>query len=225
MNEREVRTALSIISDMPRAQQYELAWKAVAEKDLAIRANGKCWLTYRAVEGELTFDEWTKHIETVPTPDLALHPRWFVSLSTGIVYLKTLNQPMQEAMPTIEKIIAFDPDECPGMLLNYMRVAAILANHLFIEGKKKHCMEVVHNSIATWQRVVSSIDLLKNPSWVADNGFDMAPLHCLLRIASRLKMTSNSIDAVEWMDHLIKGQKRLPWWRCIEKLSREKTIW
>lgn len=223
MDEREVRTALSIISDMPRAQQYELAWKCLLEKNGNIKANAKCWLTYRAIDGGITFEDWQKHVEQSPVPNLCNHPRWFVSLNTGTSYVKILNG--QDAVPIIEEIRAFDITPCPGMLLNYMRVSAILANHLFIEQLPINCIEVVHTSIVTWQRVVSTIDLMKTPSWVADNGFDMAPLHCLLRIASRLKMTAFPIDNEEWIDHLLKSQKHLPWWQCIEKLSREKTIW
>lgn len=225
MDEREVRTALSIISEMPRPKQFEVAWRAVAERDLSIRANGKCWLTYRALDGSLSFAEWTKHVETVPTPDLRMHHRWFVSLSTGIVYLKIMNQSFQHAMPAIKDVLSFDVFDCPGMLLNYSRVAVILANYLFIEGLHADAIGTVRDAIATWQRAVSQIDLMKTPSWVADGGFDMAPLHCLLRIASRLKMTESSIDTVEWMDHLLRSQKKLPWWQCVEKLSREKTIW
>lgn len=225
MDEREVRTALSIISDMPRPQQFDLAWKCLTEANNGIRANAKCWLTYRAIEGTVLFEDWLRHVETVPIPDLRQHPRWFVSLQTGIIYLTTLQRSIREVYTVINEVLMFDLINCPGMLLNHMRVAAIMANHQFIEGSHGSCVATVRDAIATWQRTVSDMDLMKTPSWVADNGFDMAPLHCLLRIASRLEMTAVPIANEHWIDHLLKNQKQLPWWKCIEKLSRGKTIW
>ena len=111
------------------------------EEGASDRHNAKCFLTHRAIDGEITISDWFKHVHpNVPTyPNTPLGARWRVSQKTAEMYLHILHGATCDALKAaaaVEDAIAEKAAELwPPCVLNWTRVKVLLAYMEHLKGE------------------------------------------------------------------------------------------
>ena len=206
-------------SPLPQAEKFKLAWDGLNSRDHNVRANCMTWLTYRAIEREIPFTEWQSKVQYVPLDESRISKRWIVSLKTAACYVKILNGEIDEAHFDMWFLHKFDYSGLPFCILNFLRVSSILARSLVAEPDE--CKRVIARTLEHWKATVAGVDLLKEPSWVADGGFNGCALHHLLRTAEMVGMTSFRPDQSVWVDEFTEVEKFAPWMRCLTAVTKK----
>lgn len=109
--------------------QFALAWQALgaASAPLADRLNARCWLTYRAIDGLVTFEDWQKHVmalELIGEIPANFLVRWRISQKTAECYLHILQGDFAKAMRVREAVAELFIKQgwhWPESILNYLR--------------------------------------------------------------------------------------------------------
>lgn len=207
---------------------YKLAWNALVNNPSDFgpeqRAHAKCWLTYRAVDGEITLADWLlkinpQNIAAITDPKCSL--RWQISQATAEAYLLILTrQPWHQAA---EK--AWLPMASGGLLIwpggatNAMRVCALLAYAALLASDSKASQAIAMTGIEAWRSMWATFNIHSNPNRFAELGQDAAPLWALTRLAKP------EMGGEDWADALV-GQAAGPWGRCMAELSKHKErLW
>lgn len=205
-------------SPFPQAEKFKLAWDGLDSRDHNVRANCMTWLTYRAIEREIPFTEWQSKVQYVLLDESRISKRWIVSLKTAACYVKILNGEMDEAFFEMWFLHKFDYTGLPNCVLNFLRVSSILARYMVDEPEK--CKAVIVRTLEKWKAIVADVDLLADPSWVADGGFNGCAIHHLLRTAEMIGMASFRPDQSAWVDGFTELEKFAPWMRCLTAVTK-----
>ena len=150
------------LGNAPRAVQYEQAWadlnnRAAHPND---RAHSKCFLTYRAVDGEVSMADWQRVVEPVCTGEIK-EPyaawRWKASQACAEFYLQILRggipTPLVEPLPPLEVLTHY-----PGYTINWLRCANLVAYDKLLRGDKAGCITFIQATIDTYMQTRAQAD-------------------------------------------------------------------
>ena len=211
-----------------RRDQYSLAWDALVNKpedyNPQQRAHAKCWLTYRAVDGEVSLTDWLMKVEPEEVPKISdgkTALRWKLSQWTAETYLFILTH--QEWVKTAQAIVAYMHagalDEYPGTCTNCMRITAMLAYHEFLEGNPS-APDLAEAGMNAWKNSWASFNIRENPLRFAELPADAAPLHVMMSIYRQ------DMAARPWADKLIHDSAASVWGKCIAEISKKtRRLW
>ena len=208
-------------SNYARAMQFKIAWKVLEEDCFSNneKANAKCWLTYRAIDGDITYDDWKKHIQGQSSIQEASSPiecRWKSSQITAEVYLHLLNGQKEE---TAQAIIDLDrltqcqgADLWPPSVLNWLRAKVIYVYGRFLDDLPYQ--EEANATINQWRRLAHSYDFCKWNLRVDEMLNDIRALNILTTILIPAR-------GVPWLEpQKMVGTKEL-FHRCLLKLGED----
>lgn len=202
-------------SKAPRTAQYKKAWADLSSSNRNEKAHAKCWLTYRAVDGEINLDDWSQHIAIHDLPGIGT--RWRVSQATAEFFLWVLNgchEKMEEAARIVENAPIMD---WPDGLAHYCRVKSILALMQLIGGKHDECRATIESSVDYWQTHMGAFDYKTHANRFLELRYDVHAVNFMIWIGLELNFIKPNDALKGWITASLKTQKQTPWWRCIEK--------
>lgn len=217
-------------SKTPRAEQYKIAWDLLLhlpEADQWHRSQAKCWLTYRAFDGQITLEDWQKHIKHVkPTPTSWMKTRWDVSQATAEAYLWLHRgddeQRVSLGIKAAERVLAMESrlSQYPPTILNWLRIVAILAVRKWVMGEDEGAKDLINRGVKRWRDVISSFHWRNHPTRFPEMLGDAWALSALMMLAQRLKITQHMIDR-PWINPevVIKHNRTEPWIICMRRLQ------
>lgn len=215
-------------AEFSRETKYKVAWDAIndSKENQLRKTHAKCWLTYRAVDGAITFEDWSSKIENVVVlrdiQDKKVRLRWITSQNAAEMYLLCLNG--KQWQQNAENIFHWDKDLIllPNLLANYLRASSLLAYSYMLDKDFEMAAAVSKKAIESWQKTMSGALLEDEPSRFFELRNDYAPLHALTVILYRCKAIKKAPGPESFVDELTR---KTPWWKCMEKIGRDVTIW
>lgn len=208
---------------IPPAQEahdkYSLAWKLLFDQlpnvsDLE-KARAKCWLTYRAFDGEVLFQDWLNLVDSVQlqwSPFVAQRDRarWEVSYSAAKAFTLLMHNHQKEWRTFAEQAVAQCVDgalqDWPPVLLTAQRMMALLAYDDWLIGNGKAASD---RCLHAWQITQRSVAQLDWSLWPWHTQHEVWPLHVLACVG----MYSGACKPVE------KG----PWGGFLKLTRKGKT--
>ncbi len=222
---------LAVNSKATKQEQYKKAWNDLLNPSATSSsvAQAKCWLTYRAIDGEISKADWVEKILPIGTNDTSL--RWGVSQSTADAYAHLLVAIDKEAFlssvrAVLELVKSRRLQEWPGASLNFLRCSAMAAYFLLLESHLDEAMVIIRNAHIEWAAMWSTLDTFDHPFRFEEARLDCSVLISMQAIAHHMGEIGPEHEFnPNWAKSLVESEKNLPWMRCLEKLSRAKTIW
>jgi hypothetical protein len=206
-------------SKMPQLEKYRLAWAALRGTCCNKAAHAKCWLTYRAYDGEVTFDDWKKHVETVSIQlsESNYRVRWNTSINTATFYLATIQGDKERAEQAAQQVLSANLDEYPGALLSWCRVNAILAQDALQRGDDNECRTIIKMTFTVWQRVMGQFNPAHYPVRFVEAIEDMRVLHTLMTMAQKVGVIHEKVLDQDWLKPHEKDiqRNRIAWLKCL----------
>jgi hypothetical protein len=210
-------------SEISHLEKYRFAWKALQGSSHDDAANAKCWLTYRAFDGEITLKDWKKHIEPVEIQlsNSDYRVRWEVSIHTAIFYLATLHGDKERAEQAAQKVISAPLDQWPGSLLSWCRVMAIRAFEAILAGDHSACAEIITKTFSTWQSVMGNFDPIVHPVRFIEALDDMRVLHMITLMSQKVGILPDGLLDQKWLNVHKKAIEECgqPWIKCLQKIA------
>lgn len=205
----------SLLSPGSRAHRntkYDFAWVGLLNNS----HQAKCWLTYRAIDGEITIADWKSNVQTVENEyqHTPIGIRWRVSQLTAEVYLMILNGDLNEArlrIAAINDIVYADGSNLwPPCVLNWVRCAVLNQYACFLDGVdiSESSLGIVDN----WRNMAHKYDWNQWPLRVDEMLHDICALNILAAISHKRE------DAPWLTPKNLVGNKEI-FHRCLLKLG------
>lgn len=223
-------------SEMPRRDQYNIAWGAlhtdVSSYSASERAHAKCWLTYRTIDGAVTYDSWQKNVASVVIPltgQPKIDSRWQASQAAAEVFLKiqegdAWQDEAQSFLNTAQTTLLLV--ENPGSCLNLVRVGSLLAYQRMLDGDEDAAALIIADCFRLWGETWSKIDPMENPYRYVEMRHDSGALYAMSRIMHQMGRVKVYFFKPEWAERLFKEQEKTPWWKCMLVLGRQRrSMW
>lgn len=205
-------------SRAPKTQQYDKAWADLVAADQFDRAHAKCWLTYRAVDGEITLDDWLKHVAMCNITGTGT--RWRVSQSTAEFFLWTLHGNKENADEAAQVVFDADLLQWPDGLSHYCRLKSIIALQSYVSGNVDCCCDIIRNTIAFWKQIMCGFDFTKNANRFLEIRHDLHAINLMIWIGGHVGVLKTNTALNQWIPTSLTTQRDTPWWRCVEKVMR-----
>lgn len=200
-------------SKVPLSDKFKMAWEKLrADAPIEERAHAFCWLTYRAFESKVSMEDWKIHVK--PNRPTTLSPRWESSMDAAHGFLLANFGELDGAMHFLSD--AINKSSCATSI----KASVTCAHIAWLKGEDVE--KWARSTLNLWKKIVAEVDLFKKPSWVTDSGYDLAPIHCLMRLASNIGLTDVKIVKAYWSDHLIKDDLNRPWLHCCNAMLARK---
>lgn len=197
----------------PKTAQYDKAWHDLGHAEPHEAAHAKCWLTYRAVEGEITPADWEKHVHQTPVGPQGsdgLTVRWAVAQAAAEFYYFIGQGDEQAAKSRANLIAVADLNLWPDAITSFCRVQAIMAWSEIIAGRNIEAEAIIKSALARWQSVMGTMDMLATPDRIAELGNDLDALNCLLLAAQHIKILTTTSPLKNWIAVNLQKSKH-PW--------------
>jgi hypothetical protein len=195
------------------------------------RCRAKCWLTYRAAEGMVTFADWVDKVNPL-LHDIAFlnlsvekAQRWTASQSSAEVYLEILQKPGLAVLEAgrIAEVVAHKIaekclDYCPTVQ-NYLRLTAIAAYAKLLTGEDGEAVQMVEDAIITWRSVMRFFDNRKHIFRWIESRDDMFVLMALSYIRERAEKGKVRVASFMSPLELRRQQETQHWMKCLLRLE------
>lgn len=199
--------------------KWRTAWSLFdedLETPIEYQCHAQCWLTYRAIDGHVSREEyehriWQKHQITLRHPD---GPRWITSQAASDFYLWTLWDRPERAERAAETLMEHWR-KYPPAVLSMLRVMTTLAYKAHLDDNSSVAKAMIQEAIGCWQQVMGQIDWMKYPLRFLDGKGDMMALHALSCLAGRTGMSPKWIT--EHDGFLFTSNE--PWVMCIRHIG------
>jgi hypothetical protein len=224
--------ALNPGSKEARTEQYRIAWEALGSEAYSPsdRQHARCWLTYRAFDGEVTFADWQKHVmaATIPHANASLQARWSISQATAELYLGIM-QDETLAWTAFSRLRCLVAEgallDWPAGALCTIRASCLHVYHRYLAGESIHreVQSIMHEWAAQFQRYATPTHPLR---WC--EVMDAVPvLKALAFIAEKEGAVKISGAFGNHPAKAINHASALPWARCMYRLGagNPKALW
>lgn len=233
---KEVFHKLAPNNKSPQPEQYKLAWSLLGDISASPtdRANAKCWLTYRAVDGAITIEDWHRCVASADLPIIAKGPfyyRWKSSQDTAEVYLHLLQGNFADYTAAKRKLLEdFEEGEVlknwHQSALNLVRIKCldIYENHLNGKDAKDAAIETIEQWWNLWIVSAKNAKILTYSEM--NDGYQVVKV--LAHILQKYGIARMIKNLDESPYNLLRPDSNMPFVRCIYKLShinRKKSIW
>ena len=224
--------SLCPLSQLKKTEQYALAWGTLGDgkAKTSDRLNARVWLTYRAYDGDITMEDWRKHVMALkfgkPSDDIEF--RWCISQFTAEAYLHCKRGEWKDAEEAIKalasQICMSGTTRWPASVLNWLRTQVLqtYAKHLQGEDVKPHIGWICER----WKQAALNFNPLKWPLRVDELKHDVEAMNILLGIGRSIGEVVE-IDA-PWlgMPQLVKPRNAFE--SCLIQLGKkypERALW
>lgn len=203
------------------------------------RAIAKCWLTYRALEGHMPFEEWDAWVRVVDAPvkgdGKAL--RWQMSQTVAEAYYLFILGRHDEGVKRIGDALELwrtteIAQKWPSQITNFLRASFLNIYVDFLKGVDVE--KAIDDTINEWRKHVANHDYKKFPYRFAEAHDDRIVLAMLMFICGATGLCKMPIT--EWCNPALTlpgGPTRLggvadPFYRIVrslESLNPSKALW
>ena len=210
-----------------RIDQYDQAWSCLLNpsRNSDDRLHSKCWLTYRAIDGEIKYEDWLDKIANVSAEaSPRWKTRWLVSINTAAYFLCVLNDDQARAssfrQEMREGVTTSDLIQNPGSIQRFIMVESIESLTRFEAGRIEEATTVAERAIMNWRTVMGAFDLYEYPYRFAEMQADGPVLHHLTTMIRDCGIFDKSkMPELEWTTTLMNMYKEKPWGKCIKKIK------
>lgn len=223
-------------STAPLADKYALAWGLLLRHEdftdatEGERAHAKCWLTYRAAEGVVSYAHWAEKInpQSIDFDQLtaAEKARWTVSLLTAEIILTILHpQAEQPQWRDIAASLVMAKQylaDWPPCVLSFTRLYALIAYKAWLHADDRDAWAVpAATAWREWQGVMSSVNYAQFPWRAMEARDDVIALHVLSLIAHKAGKLSEDVPECFSVERLFSAQsaRAVPFIAALRKLS------
>ena len=210
------------------------------------KAHAKCFMTYRAVEGNYSMEAWKHEVQPVKIgeiSDATQRVRWMTSQATAEFYLGCLNGAADGLKPEIrtQKLdYPWKEAEEEGLaaswmvlhrsfIINWMRVRMVMAYAALLRGDDEECKQWVMNTLQHGFRQVSCTPFDLNPLRVMEMRDDWHAWVSLMLIGQRQGFIMPCHAPWATAEMIERDDGHLPYVRCLKKLGvnapAERRIW
>jgi len=216
--------------------QFSTAWGAlhtdIPRYSAGQRAHAKCWLTYRALDGKVTYGDWLQNVANVALPpmiDRKVEARWHTSQLAAEVFLNIQQGKAWQAQAKGYIATAQDGKllaENPGAVLNLVRVGCLLAYQQMLDGQEEEAAATANKCFQLWTSSWGEIDPLRYPFRVIEMRQDSAPLYAMARIMHKLGRIKVYFNQPDWAEKVLKEAESSHWWKSMLLLGKHRSaIW
>jgi hypothetical protein len=217
-------------------EQFNTAWGAlhtdIQKYSAGQRAHAKCWLTYRALDGKVTYGDWLQNVANVALPpmiDRKVEARWHTSQLAAEVFLNIQQGKAWQAQAKGYIATAQDGKllaENPGAVLNLVRVGCLLAYQQMMDGQEEEAAGTVNKCFQLWTSSWGGIDPLRYPFRFIEMRQDSAPLYAMARIMHKLGRIKVYFNQPDWAEKVLKEAESSHWWKSMLLLGKHRSaIW
>jgi hypothetical protein len=217
-------------------EQFNTAWGAlhtdIQKYSAGQRAHAKCWLTYRALDGKVTYGDWLQNVANVALPpmiDRKVEARWHTSQLAAEVFLNIQQGKAWQAQAKGYIATAQDGKllaENPGAVLNLVRVGCLLAYQQMMDGQEDEAAGTVNKCFQLWTSSWGGIDPLRYPFRFIEMRQDSAPLYAMARIMHKLGRIKVYFNQPDWAEKVLKEAESSHWWKSMLLLGKHRSaIW
>jgi len=219
-----------------RPAQYALAWGLLEKHDgftdatIEEQAHAKCWLTYRAAEGEVAFADWLAKVEPLAFHQMqetdAKRARWTISQRMAEVCL-SVQQKQDGWRDTAHELVNDSADWAlvawPPTILSTVRAAALLAYDAWLRADDSDStgyQRWMAEAWAMWKNMVHSLDWHLFPWRAIEARDDLIALHALSLISKFSKDKSDTpsfSSGLYWFS--ASAAEKVPFIRALRTLS------
>jgi hypothetical protein len=233
---KEVFHKLAPNNKTPQPEQYDLAWRLLGDEKASPidRANAKCWLTYRAVDGDITINDWYRCVDSAELPEIPKGPffyRWESSQKTAEVYLHLLQGEIEHySIAKAELLQDFKNkpvlENWHQSALNLLRVKCldIYEKYLCDEEAKDSAIAAIEEWWGLWTGSAKKNRVLTYSEM--NDGYQAVKV--LAHILQKYGVTKIKKNANESPYTLLRPDSNLPFCRSMYWLgwfNRSKAIW
>lgn len=214
-------------STTPRLEQYKLAWAALHKPCKSDAAHAKCWLTYRAFDGQVTHKDWQKHVEPVDTEvnEPKENIRWKISFGAAAYYLATVQNDERRRSYYSDRLQIGDIELCPGAILSLCRVAAIRAHEAELMSQTELCAKIINDAFGAWKNTMGKINPMNHPHRFIEAMDDLNALQSLVFTAQKINILNRILPHEGWVyarQEAIRINTQ-PWAQCIRHLNNKHS--
>jgi hypothetical protein len=211
-------------SNATREEKYKKAWHDLLDihADADTRAHSKCWLTYRAIDGEIKLEDWDNKIDRVVIPrSLKNRVRWCSSINASAFFMNTLHGRVELAEFNRAAMWDLGPiEEHPDSIKNHIRLESIQAERMLSQGRHLEAGGIAWTAIERWKSVMGSFDWVANSLRFVEMFSEIPTLHHLVMTYRESgAYGSGMIHDLEWANKHITNHINTPWGRCIQKVK------
>lgn len=210
-------------------EKWRAAWTLLDEDQTVpevFRCHARCWLTYRAIEGQVKHEELMNRVLPVRGGGLPeghhSYVRWLTSQATASFYYFMLKDMKEEAL---KEARVFQPDHLISHVsctINYVRVMCIRCYDAYLSKQHEEARSIIESTLSAWKAAHASLDWLRHPMRFTDLRSESSALHAMMMIADKLGMLKSPTTS----QHVPEMSQDWPWAKCIKHLShREGSIW
>ena len=219
-------------SKEPRSEQYRLAWDVLGNSEYSgsDRHNARCWLTYRAVDGEVTFQHWNQHVMalTLPHAGQSMQARWSISQANAELYLGILNDPVLAwtAYSRLRSLVHEGAlHDWPAGALCVIRAACLHVYHRYLQGESIY--REVQSIMQEWGAQFQRYGTPQHPLRWCEIMDAVPVLKALAFIAEKEGAVKISGAFGNHALKAIYAESTLPWARCMLELGKDnpRAIW
>lgn len=208
------------------------------------QAAAKAWLTYRALEGHMKFNEWLNWVAIIQpvVEHRGFALRWQMSQTMAEAYFCFIDGKTDRAVETTAAAIALWKDTeiataWPAQIVNYLRAQCMMIYREFLLGQKDTEIRLmIDGAFQQWRNHIATIDFWKHPLRLSEMHDDRIVLQMLVYIGRGVGAWERELPRMEWAneDNIIPtGPTRLgkvadPFYAIIkgmESLNPERAIW
>ncbi len=196
------------------------------------RGKVKTWLTYRAYDGSVDFDDWADNISVV---DIQMSARWYYSYITALVYLYIKRGKIDLAIDIMEDMMRGNRlAEWPSATFNYCRCVSLLAYYYYVTNDDKKSLDVIDTAITVWVRTMYEFSPIRIPVRFLSMHRDVYALHIMVMLKHKMgKLFTDRGRNVKFIFsdmndvrcNLVESIKEsnCPWWECMKLIGNYGT--
>lgn len=151
----------------------------------------KCWLTYRAVDGVLSYDDWAtkvRDVNPVMTRNGGLAVRWAVSQRMSEAYLFSkldMSEDMLSRCSAIREIPLDKLMEWPAVMINVLRSTCLATAFCMHDNRPEDTGSWAIEAIEKWQSCTTNLMWKADPLCLVEFCAQLPTVHQLLCIAKK----------------------------------------
>ncbi len=208
------------------------------------QAAAKCWLTYRALEGHMKFNEWLNWVSSVQpaVEHRGYSLRWQMSQTMAEAYFCFIDGKTERAAEMTAAAIALWHDtesarSWPAQIVNYLRAECMMIYRDYLLGQRDADIRpMIDVAFQQWREHIGMIDFWKHPLRLSEMHDDRIVLQMMIYIGRGVGAWERELPRMEWANEdtiIPTGPTRLgkvadPFYAIIkgmESINPKRAIW
>lgn len=206
----------------PKEEKYTKAWSDLYNHNASSddRCHAKTWLTYRAIDREITPQDYASKVLRVDTLPNSL--RWEVSLAAAHIYYSIIIE-RQTPHHLISSVLERRPDDLS--ITNSLRVHALASYSAFLRSDHEFVHGCFSEAMLKWKNTISGMTAFHHMSRLLEVQND-PPVLLFMRLLVEMSVHGRYVTEPPLIANMEKTQRGLTWWRAMLSMQiRDGALW